>query len=76
MTLALTNSYERQVSRTSSTTDYATIAIALAIVGLIVYLLLKNKPASTYKNAETWDITWSSEGLPTSVTIHRDARTG
>ena len=26
-----------------------------------------------YHNNETWDITWTPEGLPGKVTIHRDA---
>ena len=26
-----------------------------------------------YKNAETWNITWNSDGLPSKVTIERDA---
>ncbi len=26
-----------------------------------------------YINEERWDILWSADGLPTSVTIHRDA---
>ena len=30
-------------------------------------------PAGSYKNAEEWEITWSPEGLPTKVVIHRNA---
>ena len=26
-----------------------------------------------YLNTETWDIAWSNDGLPTQITIHRDA---
>lgn len=30
-------------------------------------------PAGLYKNAETWEITWSPDGFPTKVVIHRNA---
>jgi len=26
-----------------------------------------------YRNSETWDIEWNPDGLPSKVTIHRDA---
>ena len=26
-----------------------------------------------YRNSETWDIVWNEDGLPSKVTIHRDA---
>jgi len=26
-----------------------------------------------YKNTETWDIEWNTDGLPSKVTIHRNA---
>lgn len=34
---------------------------------------LQLKPARRYQNSETWDITWNEDGLPSKVTIHRDA---
>ena len=30
-------------------------------------------PAGQYTNAEVWDIQWNRDGLPSKVTIHRDA---
>ena len=49
--------------------------IGLALVGLVVWFLLKNKGASTqYLNKEEWDISYDENGLPTKITIHRDAR--
>jgi len=32
------------------------------------------QPASTYLNEETWEVEWSSEGLPTRITVHRNAQ--
>jgi len=37
------------------------------------YAPLKLSPARRYQNAETWDIKWNADGLPSQVTIHRDA---
>ena len=37
--------------------------------------LTENKPEGRrYRNTETWDIKWNTDGLPEKVTIHRDAR--
>lgn len=33
----------------------------------------QRNPAGAYTNAEEWEITWSPEGLPTKVVIHRNA---
>jgi hypothetical protein len=30
-------------------------------------------PATNYANEESWEITWSAEGLPTKVVVHRNA---
>ena len=30
--------------------------------------------ASTYVNEESWEIEWSEEGLPTRITVHRNAQ--
>ena len=53
-----------------------TIAIVV-LVGLVIYLLWKSKStagAGSYKNTESWEVTYSDEGLPTKITIHRDAK--
>ncbi len=31
-------------------------------------------PAKTYTNTETYDITWTKDGLPSKIVIHRDAK--
>jgi hypothetical protein len=33
-----------------------------------------SQPASTYTNEETWDIEWSRDGVPTRITVHRNAK--
>jgi len=34
----------------------------------------ESKPeGKRYRNAETWEIKWNEDGLPSKVTIHRDA---
>ncbi len=65
--------------RGTGLSNQTTIIIGLIVAGIIVYLLLKNRPAqasSQYSNAETWDVLWNEDGLPVKVTIHRDARQG
>jgi len=44
-------------------------------LGVLIWWLFKGRQqiAGTYHNAETWDVTWSEDGLPTKVVIHRDA---
>lgn len=52
-----------------------TLLIGVVLVGLLVWYLMKKKPvAATYQNLETWDIKYSVDGLPTTITIHRDAK--
>ena len=62
-----------------------TVMIGIAIVALIIWLLLKNRQSSmtgivgtagTYKNEESWDVQYNADGLPTKVTIHRNAIRG
>lgn len=31
-------------------------------------------PAATYSNEESWEIEWSEDGLPTKITVHRNAQ--
>ncbi len=51
-----------------------TTIIFIIVVALLLYLLLKKK--TQYNNAETWEIKWNEEGLPETVTVHRDATAG
>ena len=52
----------------------STTLVMIIVVALILYFLLKKK--TQYNNAETWDIKWNEEGLPETVTVHRNATTG
>ncbi len=50
------------------------IVVGLALIGLLVYFLLRNpQSTSEYKNLESWDVQYNVDGLPTKITIHRDA---
>lgn len=31
------------------------------------------EPIATYANEESWEITWSPDGLPTKIVVHRNA---
>jgi len=51
--------------------------VGLALVGLLVWFLLKSRTqpvAGTYNNLESWEVSYNPDGLPTKITIHRDAR--
>ena len=52
-----------------------TILIGIALVGLIIWLIVRSKQptAGQYLNKESWDISYNEDGLPTKITIHRDA---
>lgn len=50
--------------------------VGIAVIALIIYLILKRKSGSIagqYKNLETWNVTYSQDGLPTKIEIHREA---
>ena len=66
---------ERQVG-VSNPSMSSGLIIGLIIVGLLIWYLMKRKaqPAGQYLNEEKWDISYNVDGLPTTVTIHRDAR--
>jgi len=36
-------------------------------------IVQRQAPLATYQNEESWEIEWSSEGLPTKVVVHREA---
>ena len=52
-----------------------TLIIGLVLVGLIIWLVVRNKQptAGQYLNKESWDISYNEDGLPTKITINRDA---
>ena len=75
--LAIRDTRSRAVARSNRGIS-TTMILLIAGVALVLYLILKNKPAPAqqYLNKEEWDIQWSPDGLPLKVTIHRDARQG
>ena len=67
-------------ARTATTTGISpTVMVGLAIVALIIWLILKSRQsnmagiAGTYKNEESWSVQYNEDGLPTKVTIFRNA---
>jgi len=36
--------------------------------------LVPYHPSATYANEESWEITWSPDGLPLKIEVHRNAR--
>lgn len=51
------------------------IVVGILIIGLLVYLIVQNRQAGTYKNVETWKVKWDKETmLPLEVEVNRDAK--
>ena len=65
-------------SETSEASSFSWL-LGLALVGLIIWLFVKNKsqgsasPVGQYLNEESWDVSYNEDGLPTKITIHRNA---
>ena len=67
---------KRNVALAKPNMSISTIAI-IALVGLVVFLIWKNKSTPTigsYKNEESWDVAYNDDGMPTRITIYRDAK--
>ena len=66
---------------TSLGSNSTMMLLGLAVIGILVYFLLKKQnaaattpPAGTYQNAESWKIKWDPETmLPLEIEVHRDA---
>ena len=59
---------------TPARAEYSWI-IGLLLLALLIYFAMKKQGAiGQYTNTETWDVLYSPDGLPTKITIHRDAR--
>ena len=57
-------------ARISSTT----MLIGAVLIGLLIWFILKKQPAAAqYNNVESWDVSYNEDGLPTKITIHREA---
>ena len=56
-------------------TSGVTLLIGALIIGVIIWFLMKGKTAqaSSYTNAEEWNVTYSEDGLPTKIVISRHA---
>ena len=66
--------YKRNLPARTTMSTTGTIAI-IVLIALVLYFLLKNKSGTIgqYKNLETWDVQYSPDGLPTKISIHREA---
>jgi len=51
----------------------AGIGIGLLMSGGFHSPKLHGKSPGSYHNTETWDVTWSAEGLPTRIVVKRNA---
>ena len=53
-----------------------TWVIGLALVGLIVWLVMRNRGASIgqYRNTKSWEITYNEDGMPIKIVKHVNAR--
>lgn len=36
-------------------------------------IVARQAPLAAYQNEESWEISWSPEGLPTKIVVHRNA---
>ena len=50
------------------------LLIGIAIVGLIIWLVMRGKPIAQYKNTERWEIIRNEQGFATEIVVHRDAK--
>ena len=69
---------KRNTALASPNISLGTIAI-IALVGLVIYLIWKNRQKSTsgnYVNTKTWEIEVNSDGIPTKITKHVNAKVG
>jgi len=57
--------------------DLGVWVFALAGLALLLFLLNRKSQlpvAGTYRNSEEWEVSYNSEGLPTKISVHRDAK--
>lgn len=59
----------------SLATPSAGTLILIIILAFIIWQVMKNRQTvGSYRNAEAWEISYNSDGMPTRVIIHRDAK--
>ena len=51
-----------------------TLLVGIAVVGLIIWLVMRNKSVAQYKNTERWEIIRNEQGFATEIVVHRDAK--
>jgi len=57
-------------------TDNSLVIIgAVLVIALLLWMLMKSRqaPSTQYQNEESWDVAYNEDGLPTKITIHRNA---
>ncbi len=53
------------------------LLILVLLAGVIIWVLTKQRtptPIGQYSNKEEWSVSYNSDGLPTRIVIHRDAK--
>lgn len=75
-------------TRSSVEIPTSTLIVGLILIGVVAYFVFRNTgnqrnqiagvqsmspPSGQYKNLETWDVSYNDDGLPTKISIHRDA---
>lgn len=69
---------EQTAKRSGFEISSGLILFGVAVLGVLLILMTKKTalamPAGSYTNAETWNISYNSEGLPTTIEVHRDAK--
>ena len=78
MSTKLTKYKSRSPVRSGSSKDMIMIG-GLILVGLLIWYFMRKgqgaigTPVAQYKNEESWDVQYNADGLPTKITIHRNA---
>jgi len=74
MTKALTRRRSLPAIRGFANQD---LMLLVLLATVVLFFLLKSKPVSSigqYTNKEEWSVSYNSDGLPTKIVIHRDAK--
>ena len=52
------------------------ILVGVAVIGLIIWFIVKSKSVAQYQNIERWEIIRNEKGFATGITVHRNATQG
>ena len=52
--------------------------LVVLVIGIVAYFIWKNYKKSpvgigSYKNEESWDVSYNEDGMPTKIVVHRNA---